>query len=87
MRHTSRLDSTTGSNTRADPRKKTVYIWELRGESVPMTDYDMFLESFEDNCPGARDSRSAWMIDYEKLDGSDQDKGLETHAGRNSRIT
>ena len=48
--------------------------------------YRPFFERFEDNYPGARDARSVWMIDCEKLDGSDQDKNLEIHVGRNSRI-
>ena len=51
-------------------------IWELRGEPTTMVDNDKFLESFEDNCPRACDGRSVWMIDCEKLDGSDQDKNL-----------
>ena len=61
-------------------------IWELRDELATMADYDKFLESFKDNCPGASDGRSVWIIDCEKLDFSDQDKNLEIHAGRNSRI-
>ena len=61
-------------------------IMELRGEPATVADYDKFLESFEDKYPGACDGRSVWMIDYEKLDGSDQDKNLEIHVGRNSRI-
>ena len=36
-----------------------------------------FLESFEDNYP-----RSAWMIDYRKLDDPDNDKSLRKHIGR-----
>ena len=51
-----------------------------------MADYDKFLEHIEDNYPGACDGRSVWMIDYETLDDSDQDRNLEIHAGRNLRI-
>ena len=61
-------------------------IWELCGEPATMADYDKFLESFEDDYPGACDDRSVWMIDYEKFDDSDRDKNLKIHADRNSRI-
>ena len=61
-------------------------IWELRGEPATVADYDKFLDSFEDSYPGACDGRSVWLIDCEKIDGSDQDKNLEIHVGRNSTI-
>ena len=47
---------------------------------------DEFDESFEGNFPGVCDGRSVWMVHCRKLDGSDQNKNLEMHVGRNSRI-
>ena len=48
-------------------------LGELRDEPRTTADYDKFLESFEDNHPGACDGRSMWMVDNEKLDDSDKD--------------
>ena len=51
-----------------------------------VADYDKFLERIEDDNAEVCSGRSVWMIDNEKLDGSDQDKNLEIHVGRNLRI-
>ena len=40
----------------------------------------------KNNNPEVCDARSLWMIDCRKLDGTDRDKKLEIHVGRNSRI-
>ena len=56
-------------------------IWGLRDDLAATTNYDKFLDSFEDDYPGVSDGRSVWMIDYEKPDRSDQDKNLEIHVG------
>ena len=47
-------------------------------------DFDKFAESFENNYPEVCDVHSLWMIDCRKLDGTDGDKVLEMHVGRNS---
>ena len=52
-----------------------------------VADYDKLAGSFENNYPEVCDARSLWMIDCTKLDGTDRDKNLEIHVGRNSRIT
>ena len=44
-------------------------IRELRDDLAATTNYDKFLESFEDDYPEVCNGRSEWMIDYEKLDG------------------
>ena len=51
-----------------------------------VADCDKFAESFEDNYPEVCDARSQWMIDCRKLNGTDRDKKVEIHVGRNSRI-
>ena len=61
-------------------------IWELRDDLAATTNCDKFLENFEDDYPEVCNGRSVWMIDFEKLDGSDQDKNLELHVGENLRI-
>ena len=55
-------------------------------ELATTADYDKFVESFENNYPEVCYARSVWMIDCTKLDGTDRDKNLEIHGGRNSRI-
>ena len=49
-------------------------------------DYDMFVDSFEDNYLGVCNGRSICVIDCRKFDDPDCDTSLRTHIGRNPRI-
>ena len=66
--------------------KKHTHKFGRSHDELATAEYDKFVESFEDNYPGVCDVRSVWMIDCRKLDGTDRDKNLEIHVGRNSRI-
>ena len=61
-------------------------FWGCHDELETEADYDMFVDSFEDNCPGVCNGRSLCMIDCRKLDDPDCAKGLRTHIGRTPRI-
>ena len=41
-------------------------IWGSCDELETEADYDKFVDSFEDNCPGVRNGRSIWMIECRK---------------------
>ena len=61
-------------------------FWRCHDELETEADCDMFVDSFEDNCPGVCNGRSICMIDCRKFDDPDCAKGLRTHIGRTPRI-
>ena len=61
-------------------------FWRSYDELATDANYDKFVDSFDDNCPGVCNGRSIWMTDCRKFDDTDCDKSLRIHVGRNPRI-
>ena len=55
-------------------------FWGCHDELETEANYDMFVDSFEDNYIGVCKGRSTWMLDCRKFDDPDCDNELEnTH--------
>ena len=62
-------------------------FWGCHDEQKTEADFDMFVDSCQENYPRMCIGRSIWMIDGRKMGDPDCDKSLRTRIGRNPRIT